>query len=124
MSAANAGYYRSNSTVYTPQGAYHVNTTGYSPTAAAIAQSNANAQNEALVSATIERGQVNLATLERSVIKDNTLMPGEWYGGQLHIQPLISEGASGPKTYQIVVNVGPNRHEINIAQGSAPAPGS
>jgi len=124
MAAANAGYYHSSSTVYTPGGAYHVNTTGYSPAAAAIAQSNANAQNEAVISATIERGQANLAALERSVIKDNTLMPGEWYGGQLHIQPLVSDSGSGSKSYQIVLNVGPDRHEINIAQGNGEQPGT
>ena len=61
--------------------------TFYSPTAAAIAQNNAAAQNEAMVAATIETGQRNMAVLEQTVIKDNTLMPGEWYGGQLHIAP-------------------------------------
>ena len=65
-----------------------MNTTGYSPTAAAIAQSNASAQNAEMISDVIERGQANLATLEHAVIKDNTVMPGEWYGGQLHIQPV------------------------------------
>jgi hypothetical protein len=59
--------------------------TFYSPTAAAIAQNNAAAQNEAMVGATIEAGQRNMATLEQSVIKDNTLLPGEWYGGELHL---------------------------------------
>jgi len=120
-SAANAGYYHSNSTVITPRGGvYNVNTTGYNPTAASIAQNRAAAQNEAMVSATIERGQANLAALESSVIKDNTLMPGEWYGGQLHIQPLVSQGAASTKTYQITINVGPERHEFRIVQG-APA---
>jgi hypothetical protein len=38
---------------------------------AAIAQSIASVQNEAMISATIERGQANLANLERSVMKDN-----------------------------------------------------
>ena len=63
------------------------------PAAAAIAQSNANAQNAEMISATIERGQANMAMLERAVIKDNTLLPGEWYGGQLHIAPLVSQWA-------------------------------
>jgi hypothetical protein len=57
--------------------------TFYSPTAAAIAQNNAAMQNEAMFAATVETGQRNMAALEQSVIKDNTLMPGEWYGGQL-----------------------------------------
>jgi hypothetical protein len=56
--------------------------TFYSPTAAVIAQNNAAAQNEAMFAATVERGQQNMAQLEQTVIKDNTLMPGEWYGGQ------------------------------------------
>jgi len=78
MSASQAGYYNSTSTVYGPRGAYTVNTTGYSPAAAGIAQSNAAAQNDAMISATIEQSRANLANLERSVIKDNTLLRGEW----------------------------------------------
>jgi hypothetical protein len=116
MAASQAGYFHSNSTVFTPRAAYQVQTTGYSPAAAAIAQSNANAQNAELVSATIERGQANMAMLERAVIKDNTLMPGEWYGGQLHIAPLASQ--DGAKTYTISVSVGSDRHDIQIAQGT------
>ena len=84
-----------------------MNTTGYSPTAAAIAQSNASAQNAEMISDVIERGQANLA---------NTVMPGEWYGGQLHIQPLA--GDSSMKNYTITVQVGSDRHEISIAQGN------
>lgn len=116
-SASRAGYYNSSSTVHTPRGTYQVSTTGYSPTAAAIAQSNANAQNSEMIGATIERGQANMATLEHGVIKDNTLMPGEWYGGQLHIAPLVSD--DGPaKTYSITVLVGSDRHEISVTQSS------
>jgi hypothetical protein len=120
MSAAQAGHYRSNSTVYTPRGTYNVTTTGYSPTAAAIAQSNASAQNAQMIDATIEQGRANMVNLERSVINDDTLLPGEWYGGQLHIQPLISE--QGPtKLYSIVVRVGADWHEFQISQGGAGA---
>jgi hypothetical protein len=116
MAASQAGYYNANSTVYTPRGTYIVNTTGYNPTAAAIAQSNANAQNAELIGATIERGQANMAVLERSIIKDNTLLPGEWYGGQLHLQPPSSDDPM--KIYTISVSVGADRHEITVVQGS------
>lgn len=115
--AAQAGYYHSTSTVVGSRGVATVNTTGYSPTAAAIAQSNAAAQNDAMISATIEQGQANLATLERSVIKDNTLLPGEWYGGQLHLQPLAQSGEA--KSYKIVLMIGADRHEIEVEQASA-----
>lgn len=115
-SAAQAGHYNSTSTVYGPHGNYLVQTSGFSPTANAIAQGNAAAQNDAMISATIERGQQNLAVLERSVIKDDTIMPGEWYGGQLHLQPLVPAGNKGPRTYSISLLVGADRHTIDIVQ--------
>jgi hypothetical protein len=116
-SASQAGRYTANSTVTTPRGAtYEVRTTGYSPTANAIARSNAAAQNEAMIGATIETGQRNMAVLERAVIKDNTLLPGEWYGGQLHLQPLASD--AGEKTYSIALMVGNERHEIDVVQAA------
>jgi hypothetical protein len=90
--------------------------TFYSPTAAAIAQNNAAIQNEAMFAATIESGQRNMAALEQTVIKDNTLMPGEWYGGQLHIAPPTDQ-AGGQKTYTIVITVGQDRHVVDISQG-------
>jgi hypothetical protein len=108
-SASRAGY----GTYTTPRGRTG---TFYSPTAAAIAQGNAAAQNDAMISATIERGQANMAMLEQSVIKDNTLLPGEWYGGQLHLAPPTDQ-ASGAKTYSIVITVGTDRHVIEVAQG-------
>src|SRR5258708_29736235 len=76
--------------------------TFYSPTAAAVAQGNAAAQNEAMLAATVESGQRNMAMLEQAVIKDNTLMPGEWYGGQLHIEPPTDQ-AGRQKTNTIVI---------------------
>jgi hypothetical protein len=115
-SASQAGYYNSNSTVYTPRGTYNVHTTGYSPVAASIAQSNASAQNAAMISNTVERGQQNLAALEASVMKDNTLMPNEWYGGQLHLQPPESDSSASRKSYTVSIKVGPDVHEIEIAQ--------
>jgi hypothetical protein len=94
--------------------------TFYSPTAAAIAQGNAAAQNEAMFAATIENGQRNMAQLEQAVIKDNTLMPGEWYGGQLHLAPPTDQ-AGGQKTYTIIITVGNERHVVEVAQGPAGA---
>jgi hypothetical protein len=94
--------------------------TFYSPTAAVIAQNNAAVQNEAMFAATVETGQRNMAALEQSVIKDNTLMPGEWYGGQLHLAPPTDQGG-GPKTYTIVITVGNDRHVVDVSQGASGA---
>lgn len=92
--------------------------TFYSPTANAIAQGNAAAQNEAMIATTIEAGQRNMAVLEQAVIKDNTLMPGEWYGGQLHISPPTDQGGA-QKSYTLVIIIGPDRHVVDIGQGPA-----
>jgi hypothetical protein len=112
-SASRAG----NGTYTTPNGRTG---TFYSPTANVIAQNNAAVQNEAMFAATVERGQQNMAQLELSVIKDNTLMPGEWYGGQLHLSPPTDQ-EGGQKTYTIVITVGSDRHVIEVAQGPAGA---
>ena len=112
-SASRAGY----GSYTTPSGRTG---TFYSPTAAAIAQGTAAAQNEAMISATIETGQRNMVVLEQAVIKDNTLLPGEWYGGQLHLAPPTDQGGA-QKSYTIVITVGPDRHVIDVAQGPAGA---
>ncbi len=110
VSAANAGYYNANATVYGPRGVSNVSVSGYDPTAAAIAQSNAAAQNDAMIAGVVETGRRNLDVLERSAIKDNTLFPREWYGGHLQFDP--PEGDD--KTYQITVQVGPDVHLIDV----------
>ena len=69
-----------------------------------------------MFAATVETGQRNMAQLEQSVIKDNTLMPGEWYGGQLHLAP-PTDHAGGQKAYSIVITVGGDRHVIEVTQG-------
>ncbi|MET4328334.1 hypothetical protein ABIB80_004165 [Bradyrhizobium sp. i1.15.2] len=69
-----------------------------------------------MIASTVEAGQRNMAVLEQSVIKDNTLMPGEWYGGQLHVAPPTDQG--GPqKSYTIIIIVGSDRHVVDVAQG-------
>jgi len=93
--------------------------TFYSPTAAAIAQSNAAAQNEAMIATTIENGQRNMAQLEQTVIKDNTLLPGEWYGGALHLSPPTNPPSGNLKSYTMIITVGTDRHVIDVAQAPA-----
>lgn len=113
MSAANAGYYHGTANVYGSGGMATVNVSGYDPTAAAIAQNRAAAQNEAMIADTIATGQRNMDMLEHSVIKDNTLLSGEWYGGQLQFDP---PAGSGGKSYTITVPVGSDVHQIEVTQ--------
>lgn len=90
----------------------------YSPIAGALNGARADAQNAAMVEDTVAQGQVNMVALEKNVLKDNTVMPSEWVGGQLHLEPPQSEG-QGIKTYVISVPVGDDIHEITVSQGGA-----
>lgn len=116
-SASQAGRGYASANVYTPRGGvYHVSGTYYDPTAAAIAQSNASAQNAAMIANTVEAGQRNMAALEQAVVKDNTLLPGEWYGGQLHFQAPTVESHDSPKSFTIGIKIGDEVHEIDVVQ--------
>jgi hypothetical protein len=116
VSASQAGHYNANATVYGPRGVSNVAISGYDPTAAAIAQSRASAENEAMIASTIENGRRNLDVLERSVIKDNTLFPGEWYGGQLHFDPPQDAGG---KNIIINIQIGSDVHQIEASHEPA-----
>jgi hypothetical protein len=118
-SASQAGYSNRTTTRYTTTGAHTSYTTSYSSLAAASAQNRAYRENEKMTDAAIAQGQANLAILERDVMKDNTLMPGEWYGGTLHVQPPARGDADGPRTYTIAMMIGSDRHEIEIVQENA-----
>ncbi|MEP9349173.1 hypothetical protein [Xanthobacter sp. KR7-225] len=117
--ASRSGYYTNTSQVYSRYGTATVVTSGYSPTANAIAQANASYQNAQMIDAAVARGQANLANLERDVIKDNTMMPGEWYGGQVVFDPPQTT-TGNQKAYRITINVGGERHEVDVSQ-EAPA---
>ena len=92
-----------------------VNVHGYDPAAAAIAQNQAAAQNEVMIASAVENGQRNLAVLETSVIKDDTLLPGESYGGQLQFDPPAGRGS---KNFVIIVQIGNDTHQVNVSQAA------
>jgi hypothetical protein len=65
-----------------------------------------------MIASTIETGRRNLDALERSVIKDNTLLPGEWYGGQVVFDP--PKNVEG-KNIVISIQVGTDLHQVEVA---------
>jgi hypothetical protein len=114
-SASRAGYGSASGTVRGPYGTSYITTNYYSPTAAAIAQTNAAFENQAMIGQHIESGRANMANIEREVLKDNTIMPGEWVGGQLHLTPPVGD-TDQPKNYQISLRVGSDLHVIDVFQ--------
>jgi hypothetical protein len=115
--ASQAGYRTHTTTVSSPSGSYSYHTTSYSPSAALAAQRRAARQDARVLNSAIKQGHKNLTKLERGALKDDTLFPGEWYGGTLHLQPPAEvENATGPKTYSISLTVGPDEHQIEVVQ--------
>jgi hypothetical protein len=88
----------------------------YSPLAGAINGARADSLNADLIAGTLITGEVNLAALEQDILKDNTVMPAEWVGGQLHMEPPAGDSAQ-VKAYVITVPVGSDVHEIVVRQG-------
>lgn len=114
--ASSAGYYTASGTVSSPYGVSHVSVSGYDPSAAAIATANAAATNSAMIADAVETGQRNLAALEQTILKDNTVMPGEWYGGRVVIAAPKIIAADKAKVYRITVTFGGDVHEIDVTQ--------
>lgn len=111
--ASRAGHYSAHGTAYGPRGATSFTVSGYDPGLAAAANARASMQNAAMIDNAIETGRQNLGTLEQSVLKDNTIMPGEWYGGTITFIPFDGDDS---KQYRISVPLGNDVHEIDVSQ--------
>jgi hypothetical protein len=56
-----------------------------------------------MISSAVEAGHRNLVNLEQTVIKDDTLLPGEWYGGTMQFD---APSGNAAKNYNITVQIG------------------
>lgn len=101
-----------------PRTAVAIHSTLDDPTATALARTNTSIQNEAKAIRTIEAGRQNLIALERTVMKDHALSPGEWSGGQLHLEAPSRQDNSRPKKYFVSLLVGPDAHNIEITEAA------
>ena len=119
MSASNAGYVTTNGTVnaYSPYGSSvgTYSATTYDPLRAQLAQQAANTETEADFANLAAQGERNLAGLQQTILKDNTVMPGEWYGGTIVLEP-PERSSSGPTSYSIAVDFGGETHIFQVSQ--------
>jgi hypothetical protein len=89
--------------------------TTYNP-ALASAAANANAARTADSMASIEdQAQSKLAQLQATIIKDHTLMPGEWHGGVVVIDP-PQKTDGGVAEYSISLTFAGERHTFLVKQ--------
>jgi hypothetical protein len=118
-SAANAGYVNTTGSVnaYTPYGNSYgtYSATTYDPLRAQIAQQNASAQTGEDIANLQAQGEHNLAQLQNTILKDNTVMPGEWIGGTIVLDPPQYSGGNS-QSYTVNIDFGGERHEFLVAQ--------
>jgi hypothetical protein len=120
MEAANAGY-TSTTGSFNAYGSNGVSAYGsyqsssYSNYQAFTAQQLASAQTSADFASIRAEGQYNLAALSATIMKDHTLMPGEWYGG-LIVLDTPPKGRNGAVSYVISFALDGDVHEFQVHQ--------
>ena len=118
MAASNAGYVNTTGSVttYGPGGTKYgtYSATTYDPIRAQIAQQNANADTAANFERIRADGDANLGRLEATILKDNTVMPGEWSGGTIVLAPPESSD-DGTSNYSIIVAFGGEDHIFAVS---------
>jgi hypothetical protein len=130
MAAANAGYTRTTG-LYSGNtygrysgalnGTYSASTTGtfsattYDSGRAYVAQQYAAAQTAANFAAIEAQGKQALDSLQDSILKDNTVLPGEWVGGVV-VLDAPSKSGDGTATYRIDVSLPGEVHSFVVSQ--------
>ena len=133
MNAANAGYsytagtYSGNSYgrysgdlngTYSGSTTGTISATSYDAGRAYAAQQYANAQTAANFAAIQAEGQHALDKLQSAILKDNTVMPGEWVGG-IVILDVPPKARDGVTSYRIDVQFGNEVHSFVVNQSRA-----
>ena len=120
MQAVGSGYTTSTGTVNgnTFSGTY--TSTTYDPARAAVAQSIAQQQTNADFDAIRVQGAQKLAELNYSVLKDNTLMPGEIYSGIISLK--TPDKTDGQAKYTITIPFAGETHSFQVTQTKLAAP--
>ena len=119
MSASNAGYVNTtgNINAYSPHGTPYGSATytarTYDPLRAQLAQQAANAETQREVADLRAQGEKNLALLQGTILKDNTVMPSEWYGGTVVLDP-PKHASDQPARYEVVIEFGGEQHTFSV----------
>lgn len=117
--ARTAGTSTGYGTVRTPYGASSYTWRTYNPAAAQAAQAAGAAAGGAAAATALASGQRNVQELEGVMLKDQTLMPGEAYGGAIEFA--LGNADSMNRAYLLRVPVGADVHEIMVTSQGANA---
>ncbi|ODN70187.1 hypothetical protein [Methylobrevis pamukkalensis] len=118
IAANNAGHYSGTGTIYGRHGARTFTYSGWDQGRANAAAAGVAAAGGVAVGAIAVQGQQAVAALESQMLQTNTIMPGEWYGGQFQFARDAKEGPriphSDPRQYRIDFAVGPTTHVFDL----------
>lgn len=118
MSAANAGYVTTTGSFngYGPNGGTYgsYSSTTYDPLRAQLAQQAANSETAADLAMLRGQGEQNMAALQQTILKDNTVMPGEWFGGSVVLEP-PQKTSGGPVNYTLSVEFAGEQHIFSVS---------
>lgn len=60
------------------------------------------------------QGQINMAALETMILKDNTLLPGESYGGVMQVQSPVRNDLAEPASLTLQINIEGEAHIFDV----------
>jgi hypothetical protein len=119
MAASQAGYVHTTGSVSgnTYGRPYHgtYSATTYDPYRAQLATQAAQDRSAADFASLRAEGEVNLARLNATILKDHTVMPGEWYGGVI-VLAVPPKDQAGAAEYTIAINFDGEVHEFKVRQ--------
>lgn len=119
INAANAGYshtygsysgsaYGSNGVSAHGYGSF--STTTYNAAAAQAAMNDAQANTAANFALLAEQGQAHLRALRTTILKKETIFPGDWHGGVVEVE--LPHVTDTPQEIRLNVNVGGEPHDF------------
>lgn len=118
-SASNAGYVNTTGSfnAYGNRGSAYgtYSATTYDPLRAQLAQNAASAQTASEFAMLQAQGEQNLQALEGSILKDNTVLPGEWYGGVVVLDS-PTKPDQGATNYTLHIDFAGEQHVFSISQ--------
>ncbi len=119
ISAANAGYVTTTGSIsgnaYGQPYSGTYSSTTYDPYRAQMARQAAAAQTASDFATLRAEGEANLARLNATILKDHTVMPGEWYGGVIVLDVPLKD-QNGSAEYTLTLPFGGEVHEFRIRQ--------
>lgn len=66
--------------------------------------------------ASADRGEEAIGRFEETIMKDHTVLPGEWFGGQMHLEAPRDVPREQVANYRLVIRLDPDTHAFDIAQ--------